>query len=32
LAFRIERKKGRLLAYEEGRNAMSIQALGIPGQ
>lgn len=32
LAFRIDRKKGRLLAYEEGKNAMSIQALGIPGQ
>jgi hypothetical protein len=32
LAFRINRKKGRLLAYEEGKNAMSIQALGIPGQ
>lgn len=32
LAFRIHRKAGRLLAYEEGKNAMSIQALGIPGQ
>jgi hypothetical protein len=32
LAFRIDRKEGRLLAYEEGKNAMSIQALGIPGQ
>jgi len=32
LAFRIERKKGTLLAYEEGKNAMTIQALGIPGQ
>lgn len=32
LAFRIDRKEGRLLAYEEGRNALSIQALGIPGQ
>ncbi len=31
LAFRIDRKKGRLLAYEEGKNAISIQALGIPG-
>ena len=31
LAFRIDRKKGRLLAYEEGKNARSIQALGIPG-
>ena len=32
LAFRINRKEGRLLAYAEGRNALSIQALGIPGQ
>jgi soluble lytic murein transglycosylase-like protein len=32
LAFRIDRKEGRLLAYEEGKNALSIQALGIPGQ
>ena len=32
LAFRIDRKEGRLLAYAEGKNAMSIQALGIPGQ
>ena len=31
LAFRIERQKGRLLSYEEGKNAMTIQALGIPG-
>ena len=32
LAFRIDRQEGRLLAYEEGRNALAIQALGIPGQ
>ncbi len=32
LAFRINRKEGQLLAYEEGTNAMLIQALGIPGQ
>ncbi len=32
LAFRIDRELGRLLPYEEGKNAMSIQALGIPGQ
>ena len=32
LAFRIARKEGRLLAYEEGQNALAIQALGIPGQ
>jgi hypothetical protein len=32
LAFRIDRNKGRLLAYEEGKNAMLIQSLGIPGQ
>ncbi len=32
LAFRINRKIGRLLPYEEGKNAMSIQTLGIPGQ
>jgi hypothetical protein len=31
LAFRIERKEGRLLAYEEGKNASRIQVLGIPG-
>lgn len=31
LAFRIDRKEGRLLAYEEGKNALSIQAFGIPG-
>ncbi|MFT5699635.1 MAG: hypothetical protein ACI8ZB_002496 [Desulforhopalus sp.] len=32
LAFRIYRKEGRLLPYAEGRNALTIQALGIPGQ
>ncbi len=31
LAFRIERQEGRLLAYEEGKNALRIQSLGIPG-
>lgn len=31
LAFRIERLEGRLLAYEEGKNALKIQSLGIPG-
>ncbi len=31
LAFRVERQEGRLLAYEEGKNAARIQALGIPG-
>jgi hypothetical protein len=31
LAFRIERREGRLLAYEEGKNAWRIQGLGIPG-
>lgn len=31
LAFRMQRIEGKLLAYEEGDNAMSIQALGIPG-
>jgi soluble lytic murein transglycosylase-like protein len=31
LAFRIYDKEGRLLAYEEGRNALFIQALGVPG-
>ncbi|MBU1568614.1 MAG: lytic transglycosylase domain-containing protein [Proteobacteria bacterium] len=31
LAFRIERMEGRLLAYEEGKNAVRIQDLGIPG-
>lgn len=32
LAFRIDRRQGRLLAYEEGDNALTIQAVGIPGQ
>ncbi len=32
LAFRIDRRQGRLLAYEEGNNASTIQAIGIPGQ
>jgi soluble lytic murein transglycosylase-like protein len=31
LAFRIGRQEGRLLAYEEGKNAPRIQAIGIPG-
>ena len=31
LAFRIESQKGRLLSYEDGKNAMTIQGLGIPG-
>jgi len=31
LAFRIARLEGRLLAYEEGKNAVTIQRLGIPG-
>ncbi|RPH43568.1 MAG: transglycosylase [Desulfobulbaceae bacterium] len=31
LAFRIHEKEGRLLAYEEGKNALRIQSLGIPG-
>lgn len=31
LAFRIEREKGSILAYEQGNNAMIIQALGVPG-
>ena len=31
LAFRLSRLDGRLLAYEEGKNAMKIQAVGIPG-
>ncbi len=31
LAFRIRQKEGRLLAYEEGENALRIQSLGIPG-
>ncbi|EKD39713.1 MAG: Lytic transglycosylase catalytic, partial [uncultured bacterium] len=31
LAFRIHRQEGRLLAYEEGQNALHIQTMGIPG-
>lgn len=31
LAFRIQEKEGKLLAYEEGTNALRIQGLGIPG-
>lgn len=31
LAFRLWQKKGKLLAYEEGNNAVSIQRIGIPG-
>jgi hypothetical protein len=31
LAFRIVRKEGRFLAYEESNNATHIQSLGIPG-
>lgn len=31
LAFRINRREGRLLAYEEGSNALLIQGMGIPG-
>ena len=31
LAFRIIRKEGKLLAYEEGLNAVRIQHLGVPG-
>jgi hypothetical protein len=31
LAFRIQHREGRLLAYEEGTNALRIQGLGIPG-
>ena len=31
LAFRIWEKEGRLLAYEEGNNAVYIQRIGIPG-
>lgn len=32
LAFRVYHKKGRLLPYAEGKNALAIQAMGIPGQ
>ncbi len=31
LAFRLHRKEGKLLAYEEGLNAVRIQHIGIPG-
>lgn len=31
LAFRIHRREGRLLPYEEGLNAVRIQHIGIPG-
>ncbi|NLX18229.1 MAG: lytic transglycosylase domain-containing protein [Desulfobulbus sp.] len=31
LAFRLFRKEGKLLAYEEGLNAVRIQHIGIPG-
>lgn len=31
LTFRIARLEGQLLAYEEGKNAVKIQGLGIPG-
>jgi hypothetical protein len=31
LAFRIWRKHGQLLAYEEGNNALKIQQIGLPG-
>ncbi|HQV89718.1 MAG TPA: transglycosylase SLT domain-containing protein [Nitrosomonas sp.] len=31
LAFRLWQKEGKLLAYEEGNNAMRIQRIGIPG-
>lgn len=31
LAFRLWREEGKLLAYEEGRNALHIQNIGIPG-
>lgn len=31
LAFRIWQKEGKLLAYEEGNNAIYIQRIGIPG-
>lgn len=31
LAFRLARVEGELPAYEEGRNALKIQSLGIPG-
>ncbi|TXI17289.1 MAG: transglycosylase [Nitrosomonas sp.] len=31
LAFRLWQEKGKLLAYEEGNNAIQIQKIGIPG-
>jgi hypothetical protein len=31
LAFRIWQQEGKLLAYEEGKNAQHIQGIGIPG-
>jgi sorbitol-specific phosphotransferase system component IIC len=31
LAFRLWQKEGKLLAYEEGKNAIRIQRIGIPG-
>ena len=31
LAFRLWQKEGKLLAYEEGKNAIHIQNIGIPG-
>ena len=31
LAFRLWQKEGKLLAYEEGKNALRIQKIGIPG-
>ncbi len=31
LAFRVWQKEGKLLPYEEGSNALHIQAIGIPG-
>ena len=31
LAFRLWQKEGNLLAYEEGKNALRIQKIGIPG-
>jgi hypothetical protein len=31
LAFKLYQKDGKLLAYEEGDNAMRIQQMGIPG-
>ena len=31
LAFRLWQQEGKLLAYEEGKNALRIQRIGIPG-